>query len=164
MTDNKEHLEALWADLLSDAKAEAYKAIRKFPQPNYVISKFAEEAGEVVKAAIHFAEKRETAANVRAEMVQSIAMIFRLWIEGDEIHGLPAIATAYVNENDSERRTSAVNNGPCEYCVGGLQADGETPCPCVGGNQSHAKTERARADLIEADFVRSDVSKTKGAE
>ena len=80
--------------LILDAIAEATKAMRKFPQPNYVISKVAEEAGEVVKAAIHCAEGRETAENVRGEMKQLIAMLFRLWVEGDQVHGLPSIAAA----------------------------------------------------------------------
>jgi len=40
--------------LILDAMTEAMQAMRKFPQPNYVISKFAEEAGEVVKAAIYW--------------------------------------------------------------------------------------------------------------
>jgi len=78
--------------LILDAMAEAMKAMRKFPQPNYVISKFAEEAGEVVKAAIHCAEGRETAENVRGEMKQTIAMLYRLWIEGDQVHGLKPIS------------------------------------------------------------------------
>lgn len=80
--------------LILDAIAEATKAMRKFPQPNYVISKVAEEAGEVVKAAIHCAEGRETAENVRGEMKQLIAMLYRLWVEGDQVHGLPSIAAA----------------------------------------------------------------------
>ena len=66
----------------------------RFPQPNYVISKLAEEAGEVVKAAIHCAEGRESVANVRAEMRQLIAMLFRLWVEGDQVHGLPPVSAA----------------------------------------------------------------------
>jgi hypothetical protein len=78
--------------LIVDGMAEADRAMRKFPQPNYVISKFAEEAGEVVKAAIHCAEGRETADNVRGEMRQVIAMMYRLWVEGDQVHGLLAIA------------------------------------------------------------------------
>ena len=78
--------------LVYAAKAEALRAMRKFPQPNYVISKFAEEAGEVVKAAIHCAEGRESASNVRAEMKQAIAMLYRLWVEGDAVHGLLALA------------------------------------------------------------------------
>ena len=81
-----------FGDLVAAAYAEATKAIQKFPQPNYVISKIAEEAGEVVKAAIHYAEKRETAENVAGEMKQLIAMLIRLWIEGDQVHGLPPIA------------------------------------------------------------------------
>lgn len=77
--------------LVIDGIEEAERAMRKFPQPNYVISKVAEEAGEVVKAAIHCAEGRETPKNVRAEMKQLIAMLYRLWIEGDQVHGLAPI-------------------------------------------------------------------------
>lgn len=80
------------AELFVDAWAEAEKAMRKFPQPNYVISKVAEEAGEVVKAAIHCAEGRETPENVVAEIRQAMAMLIRLYIEGDQVHGLPPLA------------------------------------------------------------------------
>jgi hypothetical protein len=75
-------------DLIKIAKTEAERAMVKFPQPNYVISKFAEEAGEVVKAAIHCAEGREDMSEVRHEMKQAIAMLYRLWVEGDRVHGL----------------------------------------------------------------------------
>ncbi len=78
--------------LIAEAKAEADRAMIKFPQPNYVISKVAEEAGEVVKAAIHCAEGRETPENVIGEMRQTIAMLYRLWVEGDQVHGLAALA------------------------------------------------------------------------
>jgi hypothetical protein len=78
-------------ELIVDSMAEADRAMRKFPQPNYVISKIAEEAGEVVKAAIHAAEGRETHENVRGEMRQLIAMLYRLWVEGDQVHGLQAV-------------------------------------------------------------------------
>lgn len=77
-----------FAILVIEAMAEAQKAMRKFPQPNYVISKFAEEAGEVVKAAIHHAENRETRDAVVGEMRQALAMMLRLWIEGDQVHGM----------------------------------------------------------------------------
>lgn len=76
------------------ARVEADKAMRKFPQPNYVISKIAEEAGEVVKAAIHCAEGRETSENVVAEIRQAMAMLIRLYIEGDQVHGLPPLKAA----------------------------------------------------------------------
>jgi hypothetical protein len=92
-TARREGMEG-FGDLVAAAHAEATKAIQKFPQPNYVISKIAEEAGEVVKAAIHCAEKRETAENVAGEMKQLIAMLIRLWVEGDQVHGLPPIAAA----------------------------------------------------------------------
>ena len=81
-----------WDELVAEAITEAEKAMRKFPQPNYVISKVAEEAGEVVKAAIHAAEGRETMENLRGEMKQTIAMLYRLWVEGDQVHGLPPVA------------------------------------------------------------------------
>lgn len=76
-------------DVFVKALAEAYKAMGKFPQPNYVISKVAEEAGEVVKAAIHAAEGREDLKEVEKESIQAMAMIIRLLIEGDQVHGLP---------------------------------------------------------------------------
>lgn len=82
------------ADLLPDAVAAAEKAMRKFPQPNYVISKWAEETGEVTKAAIHMAEGRETPENLRGEIVQSLAMLHRLLVEGDQVHGLPPVKQA----------------------------------------------------------------------
>jgi phosphoribosyl-ATP pyrophosphohydrolase len=78
--------------LVRRAHIEATKAMKRFPQPNYVISKIAEEAGEVVKAAIHCAEKRETPENVEKEMTQLLAMLIRLWVEGDQVHGLPPIS------------------------------------------------------------------------
>jgi len=78
--------------LVRQGVAEGEKAMRKFPQPNYVISKFAEEAGEVVKAAIHCAEDRETVGNVVGEMRQVIGMMYRLWVEGDQVHGLRALS------------------------------------------------------------------------
>lgn len=77
--------------LITEARAEAGRAMQRFPQPNYVISKVAEEAGEVVKAAIHCAEDRESAREVRTEMKQLIAMLYRLWVEGDQVHGLPPL-------------------------------------------------------------------------
>ncbi len=80
--------------LFTAAKVEAQKAMRKFPQPNYVISKVAEEAGEVVKAAIHAAENRETREAVLGEVVQCMAMLIRLCIEGDQVHGLAALLPA----------------------------------------------------------------------
>lgn len=77
--------------LFNDAWAEANKAMVKYPQPNYVISKVAEEAGEVVKDAIHCAEGRTDPHYVVEEIKQAIAMLLRLFVEGDQVHGLPSL-------------------------------------------------------------------------
>ncbi len=81
-------------DLLPDAVLAAGKAMRKYPQPNYVISKWAEETGEVTKDLIHMAEGRQTADKLRGEIVQSLAMLHRLMVEGDQVHGLPPVGPA----------------------------------------------------------------------
>ena len=81
-------------DLLPDAVRAAEKAMRKYPQPNYVISKWAEETGEVTKDLIHMAEGRQTADKLRGEIVQSLAMLHRLLVEGDQVHGLPPVGPA----------------------------------------------------------------------
>jgi uncharacterized protein len=81
-----------FSDLIKLARAEAVNAMAYFPQPNYVLLKVAEEAGEVVKAAVHFGEGRDTREHVQAEMLQAIAMLYRLWVEGDEVNGVPPIA------------------------------------------------------------------------
>ena len=87
------------ARLVEAARAEADKAMRKYPQPNYVISKVAEEAGEVVKAAIHCAEGRETPEAVIGEIKQAMAMLIRLYIEGDQVHGLPPLAAMEASDD-----------------------------------------------------------------
>jgi hypothetical protein len=74
--------------IISRAEAATDKAIRRFPQPNYVTLKVAEEAGEVVQAAVHYAENRETWEAVEGEVIQTIAMLFRLLIEGDQVNGV----------------------------------------------------------------------------
>lgn len=62
--------------------------MRKFPQPNYVLLKVAEEAGEVVQAGVHYAEKRMEWQQVEGEIVQLLAMLIRLVTEGDQINGI----------------------------------------------------------------------------
>lgn len=89
------------AELLPDAVRAAEKAMVRYPQPNYVISKWAEETGEVTKDLIHVAEGRQTFEKLRGEIVQSLAMLHRLLVEGDQIHGLPPIAPA-LQENADE--------------------------------------------------------------
>jgi hypothetical protein len=75
-------------ELVARAKVSAEKAQRKFPQPNYVALKIAEEAGEVVRGCVHFAEARMPWEEVEGEIVQLLAMLIRLVSEGDEINGV----------------------------------------------------------------------------
>lgn len=79
---------AYFHSLVLKARAAAEKAKVKFPQPNYVALKVAEEAGEVVRGCVHFAEGRMTWPEVEIEIVQCIAMLMRLVEEGDQKNGV----------------------------------------------------------------------------
>ncbi|MEN0606941.1 hypothetical protein [Klebsiella grimontii] len=85
-----------FASLVAMARISADKAIRKFPQPNYVLLKVAEEAGEVVQAGVHYAENRMEWGQVEGEIVQLLAMLIRLVTEGDQVNGItpPALCSA----------------------------------------------------------------------
>ncbi|EPY5246108.1 hypothetical protein ACXDSM_003822 [Klebsiella pneumoniae] len=85
-----------FASLVAMARVSADKAIRKFPQPNYVLLKVAEEAGEVVQAGVHYAENRMEWGKVEGEIVQLLAMLIRLVTEGDQVNGItpPASCSA----------------------------------------------------------------------
>lgn len=82
--------------LVERARNAAEKASRKFPQPNYVTLKIAEEAGEVVRGCVHYAENRMEWSEVEGEIVQLLAMLIRLVTEGDQINGVtpPAMLAA----------------------------------------------------------------------
>lgn len=87
--------------LMVMAMAKAQKAMNRFPQPNYVLTKVAEEAGEVVKAGVHLAEGRDfTPEDLKAECLDTIAMCFRLLIEGDQVHGVPAYFPTVYSEGE----------------------------------------------------------------
>lgn len=77
-----------FGSLVERARAAAAKASVKFPQPNYVTLKIAEEAGEVVRGAVHYAENRMEWSEVEGEVVQLLAMLIRFVTEGDEINGV----------------------------------------------------------------------------
>lgn len=85
-----------FGSLVEKSRASAEKASRKFPQPNYVALKIAEEAGEVVRGCVHYAEGRMGWAEVESEIVQLLAMLIRLVTEGDQINGVtpPAMLAA----------------------------------------------------------------------
>lgn len=77
-----------FASLVALARVSADKAMKKYPQPNYVLLKVAEEAGEVVQASVHYAENRMEWKQVEGEIVQLLAMLIRLVTEGDQINGI----------------------------------------------------------------------------
>lgn len=81
----------LFNEIIADAVKEAEKAMIKFPQPNYVLLKVAEEGGEVVKDAVHCVEGRQSYTKLRGEITQNIAMLYRLVVEGDQVIGLKPI-------------------------------------------------------------------------
>ncbi|WP_265101143.1 ead/Ea22-like family protein [Klebsiella pneumoniae] len=91
-----------FASLVAMARASADKAIRKFPQPNYVLLKVAEEAGEVVQAGVHYAENRMEWGQVEGEIVQLLAMLIRLVTEGDQVNGItpPASCSTGIKVED----------------------------------------------------------------
>ena len=92
-----------FASLVAMARVSADKAMRKFPQPNYVLLKVAEEAGEVVQAGVHYAEKRMEWQQVEGEIVQLLAMLIRLVTEGDQINGItPPAAGIQVIEGEQK--------------------------------------------------------------
>lgn len=76
-----------FASLVAAARVRADKAMSKYPQPNYVLNKVAEESGEVIKAVIHYTEGREEWANVEGELIDNLAMLLRLVTEGDQVIG-----------------------------------------------------------------------------
>jgi len=77
-----------FGSLVSHARRSAEKASVKFPQPNYVTLKIAEEAGEVVRGAVHYAEGRMEWEEVEGEVVQLLAMLIRFVTEGDRVNGI----------------------------------------------------------------------------
>ncbi|MFW4143912.1 ead/Ea22-like family protein [Klebsiella pneumoniae] len=91
-----------YASLVAMARVSADKAIRKFPQPNYVLLKVAEEAGEVVQAGVHYAENRMEWGQVEGEIVQLLAMLIRLVTEGDQVNGItpPASCSTGIKVED----------------------------------------------------------------
>lgn len=85
------------------ARQAAEKAIQKYPQPNYVALKIAEEAGEVVRGAVHYAEGRMQWEEVEGEIVQLLAMLIRFVTEGDQVLGaLPPGRVAVATEVPSD--------------------------------------------------------------
>jgi hypothetical protein len=69
--------------LYFDACIEANRARGLFPKPDHLVLALAEEAGEVTKAVLDYRQKKIPLADVRKEIVQTMAMCLRLACEGD---------------------------------------------------------------------------------
>lgn len=90
-----------FGELVARARQSAAKASAKFPQPNYVTLKIAEEAGEVVRGAVHYAENRMEWDEVEGEIVQLLAMMIRFVTEGDQINGITPPARASLSQKEA---------------------------------------------------------------
>ena len=75
--------------LFDAAGNEAARARTLFPKADHLVLAFAEEAGEVVKAALDVKQGKGSMEDLQKEMIQCAAMLLRLWEEGDPTLGLP---------------------------------------------------------------------------
>ncbi len=129
--------------LVQKARASADKAMRKYPQPNYVLNKVAEESGEVIKAVIHYTEGREEWVNVEGEIIDNLAMLIRLVTEGDQVIGFTppeACHTAYephkltgIPQSDHLKRALKLA-GEAKELADRIRAEEQMP-PAVLGEQ-----------------------------
>lgn len=77
-----------WID---DVNAELERARKKFPNPDFLVTAFSEESGELVKSVLDHMFGKSTKDEVYAEAIQVIAMAVRIIEEGDPIHKLNPI-------------------------------------------------------------------------
>ncbi len=110
-----------FSSLVAAARVRADKAMRKFPQPNYVLNKVAEESGEVIKAVIHFTEGREEWQNVEGEIIDNLAMLIRLVMEGDQVIGFTPPDACRAAMIQSEPVNQPSSNHPSADAVVGCE-------------------------------------------
>lgn len=79
--------------IFTAAIQEVARARSKFPSSDHITLAFAEEAGEVVKAVLDFKQGKGTMQNVEKEIIQTMAMCLRLYLEGDPSVNLPPSIT-----------------------------------------------------------------------
>ena len=75
-------------DLFKRVAAEATRARGKFPEPRWLLMAMNEEVGELNKAVLQHICDGRSMESVRTELIQSMAMLLRLWTEGDPGIGL----------------------------------------------------------------------------
>ncbi|MCK7042667.1 hypothetical protein [Enterobacter cloacae] len=137
-----------FSSLVAAARVRADKAMRKFPQPNYVLNKVAEESGEVIKAVIHFTEGREEWRNVEGEIIDNLAMLIRLVMEGDQVIGF--------TPPDACRAAMLQSFGNSEQLNSPVIPDGWKLVPIeLTGDMTNAMSEAILDDLHNVDVWRS---------
>lgn len=88
--------------LMEDVLIEVKCAMGNYPGCGLLTTAFAEEAGEVIKAILDHRQGKGTLADVRKEIIQTMAMCVRLLNEGDPIHSLPPSMFVYLG-NDKDQ-------------------------------------------------------------
>jgi hypothetical protein len=81
------------AELIAAAEVELESARKAYPAPNPNTLALAEEAGEAVRASFDAYAKKHDARALVKELVQTIAMCFRLAEEGDPTIGVGPVVT-----------------------------------------------------------------------
>ncbi|HGL6326687.1 TPA: hypothetical protein ACKFQ2_000634 [Citrobacter amalonaticus] len=108
-----------FSSLVDAARIRADKAMLKFPQPNYILNKVAEESGEVIKEVIHYTEGRGDWNKVEYELIDNLAMLIRLVTEGDQVIGFtpPDVCRcAKGSQPVSNRDELPVSEIECDIC------------------------------------------------
>lgn len=134
--------------LVKKARSAADKAMRKFPQPNYVLNKVAEESGEVIKAVIHYTEGREEWANVEGEIIDNLAMLIRLVVEGDQVIGFtpPDACRAAMLSHVGDATDNVEPVMICDMCGHGADHQGNRTYKCDNGHVFHMRREPVSQD------------------
>src|SRR5512147_303719 len=99
-------------ELLAAAVIESERARKLFPQPNHVTLALAEEAGEVVKAALDVRQGKATLHDLRKELTQTIAMCLRLAEEGDPTIGVTPVLDLRAARSSGETTPAAAPGAP----------------------------------------------------
>ncbi|HHA1506255.1 TPA: hypothetical protein ACOEP3_000949 [Enterobacter hormaechei subsp. xiangfangensis] len=120
-----------FSSLVAAARVRADKAMRKFPQPNYVLNKVAEESGEVIKAVIHFTEGREEWQNVEGEIIDNLAMLIRLVMEGDQVIGFAPPDACRSAMLQGAEPVKTANKLPFEQWLSQQTGTIDVECGCV---------------------------------
>ena len=81
-------------DLFQRVADELRHARTKFPKPEATGYALFEEVGELSQAILQYKfEGRATKEDIRAELVQTMTMLCRLWVDGDDSIGLEPVGS-----------------------------------------------------------------------